>query len=205
MKKICLTAMMLVLLVTGAYAQARIGVRAGLNLADVAGDHAEGMDMRLGYHVGAVLNFGITETIFWQPEWVLSQQGSAYSLSDDFGTSEGRLTLTYLNIPLLVKVVLVKGLHLQAGPQIGLLLSARDKGDFSGSGDVVAYNEELKDISVVDFGAVLGVGYQFSSGVNLSLRYNKGFSNIYDGVNSEQLKLTNSVVQFSVGYLPFGD
>lgn len=86
------------------------------------------------------------------------------------------------------KYYLTKGLSVEAGPQIGFLLSAKRE-----SLDV------KESYNTVDFGMNLGIGYKLQNGLNFGVRYNLGlsdFNNIIDLTNKNKI----DVVQVSIGY-----
>lgn len=204
MKKVCLTAMMLVLMVAGAYAQAQIGVKAGVNYATIGGDDTEDIKGRIAFHIGGMAAFGLTESVFIQPELLLSLQGARFEESETFMgqtiTAEENTNLTYLNVPVMVKVFLSggEGFNLQFGPQLGFLLAAKSVGEVSMGGDTEDWDEDIKeDLNSVDFGVGLGLGYETATGLSMNVRYNLGLSNL----NTEgDDKNNNSVFQLSVGY-----
>lgn len=79
---------------------------------------------------GVFLRFQPSSKLAFQPEVNLVQQGAKNEQFNGNGVALHNTThLTYLNVPLLVKVYLGKIVNLQAGPQLGLLLSARQKGE----------------------------------------------------------------------------
>lgn len=86
--------MMLVLMVVGAQAQATFGLKGGLNYATIGGDDTDEVDGRFGYHFGGMASFGLTESVFLQPEVVLSLQGA----SQNFMSETYFSNLTYINV-----------------------------------------------------------------------------------------------------------
>ena len=170
------------------------GAKAGVNISSINGDEVESFDSRTGFHVGFVAEIVISETFSFQPELLYSAQGADYS-EDGFEAFEGTVKLDYLNVPLMAKFYVGEGFSLEAGPQIGLLLSATD--DY-GDGE-----EDIKEyVKGTDFGVNLGVGYKMEGGLNFSARYNLGLSNDLDvdDFEAEGAEYKNSVIQVSVGY-----
>ncbi len=95
MKKVLLIAVVAAFGFTSVYAQGiRLGAKAGLNLASVSGDDADGFDGRTSSHFGAVAHIGISEKFAVQPELIYSAQGAT---ADDDITAK----LDYLNLPIL--------------------------------------------------------------------------------------------------------
>ncbi|MBS9463248.1 PorT family protein [Flagellimonas sp. 389] len=91
-----------------------LGVERGFDFSDISGDIAGDTGPLTRYHFGAVAEVPISDKFSLQPEVLYSGQG--YTLNDD------RVDLDYLSVPLLGKYYVAKGLSLEAGPQIGLLL-----------------------------------------------------------------------------------
>ena len=97
----------------------------------------------------------------------------------------------------MAKIKIVDELYIQAGPQIGFLLSAKD--EFSSVGNS-GEEDILENYNKIDFSANIGLGYQFISVLNFGARYNIGLSNINNLPDSSSLKNQNGVFQFSVGF-----
>ena len=128
-----------------------------------------------------------------QPEILYSAQGFKYK-EGDFTTE---LQLDYLNIPIMAKFKLTDELIIEAGPQIGFLLLANEVFESPGNSGDNDVKEEYKNI---DFGANIGLVYQFEGGLNFGARYNLGLSNINDFEGSGSFKNQNGVFQFSIGF-----
>lgn len=184
-----MTAVLLIAASAAAQAQFSVGLKGGLNFAnldvtDIAGTY----DNRTGYHLGAFTQFKFTKFAI-QPEIIYSEQGSKVK-DPNLGSLESNFS--YVNIPIILKLYTIGGLNLQAGPQFGFLTSA-EWGDQS-------VKDELKNS---DFSVGLGVGWDTPFGLILDARYNLGISDVSD-VAAAQIK--NQVWQVSVGFkiLDFG-
>ena len=161
----------------------QFGAKAGLNFASVLGDNTEDFETVTAFNYGVMAEIPISNTFSFQPEVLYSGQG--------YSTGDYTVALNYLNVPLMAKYYVHKGLSLEAGPQIGFLVNVNDEG--LGIED---------DFNTVDFGVNLGLGYKLNNGLNFSARYNIGLTDIYDisGING---KNKNGVFQVSVGYFFF--
>ena len=174
------------------------GVKAGLNLASLVGsDDLDDYDMRTSFHFGAVAEIGISDKFSFQPELLYSAEGAKAEESGFKST----LKLDYLVLPLMAKYYLVEGLSVEAGPQIGFLLSAKSK--FEGGDE--SETEDIKDnLKGIDFGVNFGAGYKLDNGLNFGARYNLGLADINDFDDGEREsssdKIKNGVIQISVGY-----
>jgi hypothetical protein len=163
--------------------EVHLGVKGGLNFANVSGDNTSDKDMVTAFNAGLVAEIALTEKFSFQPELLFSGQG--YSLEDH------AVALSYLNLPLMGKYYLTKAFSLEAGPQIGFLLAAKNE-------DI-----DVKDaFKTVDFGVNFGLGYKLNNGLNFGARYNLGLSNI-NNVEGSNAKFRNGVIQASVGYFFF--
>lgn len=171
----------------------RFGAKAGLNLASVNIEGESGG--RASFHVGGVVDFGITDEFSIMPEVLFSSQGFKADIQATDGqqaiqTVETNWKLNYINIPILGKYEIVEGLSAHLGPQVGLLLSA----DVEANGQDADVKDSFKGI---DFSGAFGAAYELDNGLNFSARYTLGLSNILDDDNAEA---KNNVFLLSVGY-----
>lgn len=186
----------------------KIGVKAGLNISSLAFDENEmNSSSRTGFTAGVMVEIPLAKNFSLQPELLYSQQGGKTSFFDSDVTNsnyKGTIELNYLNIPLMLKYYVVKGLSVQAGPQIGILLKANNKyeDNFLGYENHESFN--LKDYSTgIDTSVNFGLGYQFKDKFYTDLRYNISYSNVFkDGdanyfINQD---MKNRVFQISLGY-----
>lgn len=168
------------------------GAKAGANFSTISSDNFDSFDSRTAFHLGLVAEIMFSDTFAFQPELVYSSQGSDYSETG----LEGTVKLDYLNVPLIAKYYVAEGFSLEAGPQIGLLLSATDEGEFDGG----SYDEDIKDfVKGIDLGVNLGVGYKLDSGLNFGARYNIGLVDVNDEYE-EGGTYKNSVLQAYIGF-----
>ncbi|MBM1105374.1 PorT family protein [Aurantibacter crassamenti] len=159
------------------------GVKGGLNLASIGGNSYAslgGISSKVGFHIGGVVEIPISEKMAVQPELLYSSQGSKWS----YYGSGNNLNLDYVNLPVLAKYYVIKGLSAEAGPLVGLLLSTN------------AAKEDFKSLDIA-FG--IGASYKIGDNLFAGLRYNKGIMNVnndatYNGTNQ------NNVFQVFAGY-----
>lgn len=185
------------------------GAKAGLNLSKVTGENVDSFDSRTCFHLGVVAEIPLSDKFSFQPELLYSCQGAGYSEEENIiinepstmlkaaAVYEGTIKADYLNLPLMAKYYVTEGLSLEVGPQVGYLISAKDKYEYPGESGEDDIKEYLKS---VDFGANFGLGYKLKNGVNFGARYNLGLSDNNDDPDLEDSKFKNSVFQFSVGY-----
>nr|HPI81134.1 porin family protein [Cyclobacteriaceae bacterium] len=99
------------------------------------------------------------------------------------------------NIPVLLKLYLVAGLNIQAGPQFGFLTTSELKQTISGITTTQDVKDQLNKKS--DTSIAVGAGWDLPFGLTLDARYNFGLSD-FKLNNGPDLK--NKVLQVSVGY-----
>jgi len=191
MKKLFLLSIIAVFAIGSVNAQeVKFGAKAGLNLASISGDDTDDLDSRTAFHLGVVAEIVISDVFSVQPELLYSAQGA----TESFEGIDLDINLDYISLPIMAKYYVSEGFSLEAGPQVGFLMSAKAKAE--------GEEEDLKDfVNGIDFGLNLGLGYKMESGLNFAARYNLGLSNINDEEDSDDFKWNNNVIQLSVGYM----
>lgn len=191
MKKIILSAIAIMAFAFTNAQSTRFGVKGGLNISNIVGGDIDNTKSLVGFHVGGLAEIHVVEKFYIQPELLLSAQGAKFD--GPFG-SDGDLKLNYLNIPVLAKYYVVdKKFSVEAGPQLGILLSAKSDG------------QDFKDYTrSADLGFNLGAGYDFTDNLSVGLRYTIGLSPISDNDidNSEDYydSAKNGNFQISLAY-----
>lgn len=174
-----------------AQAQFALGLKGGLNIAKF--DISQGtsnIDNRTGYHGGAFALFKFAKFGI-QPEVIFSKQGSDFKVSTD----SYEANFDYINIPIILKLYLVAGLNIQAGPQFGFLTTSEIKSTVSGIKSTEDVKDQLNKKS--DTSIALGAGWDLPFGLTLDARYNLGLSE-FKLDNGPDIK--NKVIQISLGY-----
>lgn len=197
MKKVLFLA---IALVTFSFANAQevsYGLKAGLNYSNwsFSTEDMGDFDSRLSFHVGGVVELGLSDKFSVQPEILYSSVGAQIDSSELTArvASDDKIVfaLDYLSIPVMAKYYVAEGFSLEAGPQIGILLSANYK--FDGE------SEDIKEgYKSTDFSAGIGAGYKMENGLFINARYVLGLSNIWEDSGDEWEK--NNAFQFSLGY-----
>ena len=182
MKKLCVACLAFFSLISARGQNTSFGIKAGYNSSSVQVTNSDDWDSKSGLHVGALAHIHVTSHFAVQPELMYSCQGGEISNT--------KLKLGYINLPVLLQYMINDGFRLQTGPQIGFLVSAKQK-----TGDVeVDVDDKL---NAVDISWAVGGGYLFSSGLGIDLRYNIGLNNISDETN---ITAKNRVFQAGLFY-----
>ena len=195
----------------------RFGLKAGGSLSNLAGDltNQSQYNNRVGFHAGAMLNFGLAgDLISLQPEVLYSQKGFKYAdqqatvLGNTYRNT-GSVRYDYLDVPLLVRLK-VSGVFFEVGPQYSYLLNISTDRTQTYNGSVVGTagtgTTNLDRVNRNEIGYVGGLGFQSPQGFLLGLRYNGAFTDFAkDGYSNNEFKnARNSVFQAYVGVLLSG-
>ena len=165
------------------------GVKAGVNLSNINGADFT-TSMQTGFHLGALcsLRFGYRTPgapgmVALQPELLYSQQG--------FKVTKEACNLSYITLPILLKVYLFNGLHINAGPYFSYLLGVSPE-----SININGPKVMLSDLKGgADVGVCIGAGYDTQMGLTLGARFALGLSDLAGNFAGK-----NSVISVSVGW-----
>jgi hypothetical protein len=163
----------------------QFGLKGGFNVATLNTSYIT-YQPRLSYHLGGLAHIHITDKWGLQPEVVYSDQGGRRYLNTEYQ----RVSLQYVNVPVILQYFTMKGLRLETGPQLGALIRARS-----------TYRGETADLrnqyTPMDFSWAFGIGYLTKSNWGGDLRYNLGISN--DNMENSISK-RNTVLQLGLFY-----
>jgi hypothetical protein len=172
-------------------AQFHLGIKAGANITKVDGKSFK-EEFEYGYNVGGFAEIGLGKKFSFQPEVLFNQYTSTLdsnykSIYENVITSDQtKVKLNYLTIPLLIDYKFLGPIHLQAGPQFGILMNQDEN-----------FLENGKNaFKTGDFSMVAGAQVKLAK-LRITGRYIIGLNNINDIDNQDKWK--NQVIQLSVG------
>ncbi len=205
-----------VLMVTSAitvHAQT-VGLRSGMNLSNMLmkmGDEvmSENLKMNPGYHVGVALDFPIEDWLSIESGLLLSKKGFKVSEEGDGYSSEAKMNLLYLNMPVTPKATINAGkvkLYVVAGPYLAYGISGKTKYTMTYNGDSESESDEIKwgddpendDLKRIDFGLSMGGGVLIDA-FQIGIAYDLGLSNI-SVITDYDTKIKNKVLGFTCAY-----
>ncbi len=160
----------------------KFGLKGGLNLANFTDAET---NTKVGVNFGAFAEVKINSSFAIQPELLFSMQGAK--------SGDTSINLNYLNIPVMAKVTVGEGFSLQAGPQLGVLLTATG----SNGGVDVDLKSSLKTI---DFGLNLGAGYDVNENIMIDARYNFGMGGLAKDLAAGVTDSNHRIISISLGY-----
>jgi len=218
---------------THIFAQIKLGVKAGMNINDIHQNFKDSDDeiatkMRLGYNLGATVDFTLTRALSLQSGLFFTSKGCSTDLEDGLGTGESidgyvRTEINYLEIPINF-VYKISKFQVHAGPYVAVGIGGKVKYDYTykdddGYKEIEKYNIKIKPFfgkvgkddldseegaySALDYGLNFGVGYQIGP-VLVNAGYSLGLGNINPGYeggsNRKDLKTSNRVIGLSASY-----
>ena len=199
MKKILMIAVMMTAALT-ARAQMEEGTfsfmpKVGYNHADISGGK-DFVDNKGGVAAGFELEYKVASWFGISAGAMYEQEGWKYKEGSEKQENE------YINVPVMAKFYVWKGLSFNTGLQAGFLTKA--KGAF-----------EKEDLNKFDFSIPFSISYEFPFGLNLDLRFIEGVSDVVKNQprwmkNESPAWLTkwqgyedknkNRILQFTIGY-----
>jgi hypothetical protein len=153
MKKILFVLVLMLSASIIASAQFKFGVKAAANFATTNG---EGDEMKVGFSGGVLGQVKFSERWALQPEVLFNMQGPK-------GTVNGvdvKTNLAYVAIPVMVQLHVAEGFFVEAGPQLGILVSAKLK---ASSGSNSASVDVKEGFETVEGALNMGAGYELQN------------------------------------------
>ncbi len=149
--------------------------KVGFELTSISGD---GSKFKPGFTAGLEGQYQINN-------WFGLSAGVHYAMGGcKIKDVDSKFNMNYVNIPVMAKFYVTKGLSLNAGLQLGFMTSAKlaNVQLLGGKSDV-----DIKDLcNKTDFSIPLSIAYEFTNGLSFEARYNAGVTNVFkdDVVNA---------------------
>jgi len=173
-----------------------IGVKAGVNFANVTNATEIRAENHTGYMVGGYISPKTKKNFGYRSELILSRQGYNYKTN----TNTGNVNLDYLLLPQLITINFSKFIQLHLGGQAAILLNANvDSTNGDSGGSLLDYFKRF------DYGFVGGADiFPFRKGPFVGARINISFNNVSAGGAQPNfipgVDAKNNVVQVYAGW-----
>lgn len=199
MKKIMLSLMLLF----PCFLFAQIGLKTGVNFANVTGTSSINSNNRTGFLVGAFLAPQNKGVFGFRTELIYSRQGYNYKTN----TNTGVVNLDYILLPQMTTINITKYFQIQLGAQMAFLMNA--KADSSNGTAPSGYEKLMDFYNKFDYGVAGGIEIHPVKGLLIGARYNLSLGGLYntsnftDGSSSSftpQVDAKNNVVNIFVGW-----
>jgi hypothetical protein len=148
-------------------------------------------DSRLGPHLGLLAHIHLSPQWALQPEALYSAEGGIWN-NVVVGGDEYKFKNDYINIPVMLQYMFDNGFRIEAGPQLGLLVSSNAENEGNGEEDDSKDTFKSTNVSLG-----FGLNYLSYSGLGVGGRYNLGVSDIVKGAGEAK----GRVFQISLFYM----
>ncbi len=154
-------------------AGAQIGIRAGINFANITKASSINNSSRSGFHAGLVLAPATKGILSSRTELIFSRQGYDYKTN----TNTGNVNLDYIMMPQLMSINITKYISIFLGGHMAFLLNAKvDSSTSGGNGN----GSQLMDLyNRFDYGYGGGVEIHPFRGILVGARVNISLGNLY--------------------------
>jgi Outer membrane protein beta-barrel domain len=184
------------------FAQMKLGLKAGGNIANLNGSDAGNTDSKFGFAFGGFFMYQFSPLFAVQPEVYYTMKGATQKEDLGFGTINYTLSLDYIEIPVLLKLVIpVRGSNVDpaifAGPFVGFNTTAKAKTEYNGQ----SQESDIQDVKSTEFGLQFGGGLGFNVGrgeLGVDIRYILGLTTLDNSSANADVK--NGVINFNIFY-----
>lgn len=153
------------------------GIFGGISASQVDGDSYAGFD-KVGLHGGVFVNTFFSEKVGAQMEIKYTGRGARKKTSES-DPSIYKLSLHYIDIPVMLNFIVQKKIIIEAGLIPGYLFASGGE-DSGGRLD----SDFLVDFKKFDFNWLLGLRYKVNDNISAGIRYSYSFFSIRDYTNS---------------------
>jgi hypothetical protein len=170
------------LLVFPGYLFAQIGLKAGLNFANVTKTSSINNSSRSGFHAGVFFapGGGGKKIFGYRSELIYSKQGYNYKSSNN----TGNVDLQYILLPQMTTISITKYFQIQLGAQMAFLLNAKvDSSNSAGTGNA-SFDKIMDYYNRFDYGFAGGIEIHPVSGLLLGARLNISLGSLYKDMGS---------------------
>ncbi|MDQ1096276.1 MULTISPECIES: porin family protein [Chryseobacterium] len=190
---------------TSSTGSATFGIKAGMNVSSLS-DGADLSDSKskIGFNAGVFANIPLASSFSLQPEVIYNDLGSKVTregnvLGNTYKAEYSR-NLGYIAVPVMFQYNATPEFYLEAGPEFGFLVSAKDKmkSTVNNSSNTQFASLNKNDFQTFNFGIGIGAGYYFIPNLGVTLRYTAGLTDIYKNNNGDSVK--NNVFQVGLAY-----
>ena len=160
----------------------RFGIKAGMNVSSLSKDGSlEDQGSKIGFNAGVFATIPVAESFSIQPEVLYTQYGDKYDYRAP--VTNDRISyarhLDYVAVPVMFQYNFVPNFYVEAGPEFGLLVSAKNKLKNESNNDPLNTSGNYKDdLNTFNLGIGLGAGYYFTDNIGITARYTAGVTDV---------------------------
>ncbi|HMH24149.1 MAG TPA: porin family protein [Puia sp.] len=180
---------------------AQIGIKAGLNFANVTQASSINNGSKSGFMAGIFLAPHSKSILSSRTELIYSRQGYNFNT----GANTGKVNLDYIVLPQLMGINITKYVQLQLGAQMAFLINAKADST-KGAGSMAGpYGAAMDYYNKFDYGFAAGAEIHPFKGMLIGARYNIGLGKLYkDAMNGQEpsfkIDTKSNIVQIFAGW-----
>ncbi|HVK48194.1 MAG TPA: porin family protein [Pseudobacter sp.] len=176
-----LIAMILLTVATHAQDKVQFGLKAGINSSSLNSNiESATISSRQSFYAGGMALFTVSKSFAIQSELLYSGEGTK--------TNVVEMELNYLRVPILFQYKHSSGFHVEAGPQLGVML--KNKVTVQNQEEEVDADNQLGRASTT---LAIGCGYRMKNGLGLDIRYAKGIDNPLAAQNAKLVVISGGL------------
>lgn len=153
-----------------------VGLKGGVNLSNMYAKDVDDENILVGLNVGLYTNIPIGDSMSFQPEFNFTTKGSEITYNNLFDSGKRKFTLSYLEVPVLIKANVTKNFNLHFGPYLAFLVNSKIK-NVSSDGSYTNTDLDEDNFNRFDAGLSGGLGFDFDN-IGIGLRYNYGLTTV---------------------------
>lgn len=178
----------------------QFGVKGGMNVSSINNDgDLSDNSSKIGFNAGLFYNIPVAANFSIQPEVLYSQYGAKVDRTVLGQRISSATHLDYIVVPVMAQYNVIPNLYLEAGPELGFNVSAKDKLKNETNNNTIAESDNYTDnINNFNLGVGIGAGYYFTPQFGLTARYVAGVTDIFKGNNNTSVR--NNVFQVGLAY-----
>jgi len=178
-------------------AQTDFGIKltGSLNSLNMSGDFKPLNDYsggNLGFQAGITSRIKVDKALFFTPEILFVTNGDFYASNNYDGNFLIEFNFSYLQFPMMFRVLFNDYIGIEVGPYYGILLDARARGKIDSyevglieDTQPLEFDENIKsDITSGDFGVKLGAVFTVNNNLFIDIHYDIGIQDVLIDKNS---------------------
>ena len=162
---------------TSSSSSSSFGIKGGFNFSNLYSDDVDDENVLTGFNVGFFANAPLAAGISIQPEVNFTTKGAELQYNNANFQGTGKFNLSYVEVPLLLKVNLTKNFNIHGGPYAAFLVNAKVTNE-DANGNINFEDQVNKDdLNKFDYGLAGGIGFDVDN-FGLGIRYNYGLQTV---------------------------
>ena len=188
----------------------QFGVKAGMNVSSLSKDaDLSDQKSKIGFNAGVFMNLPLGSDFSIQPELLYTQYGSKSTYTLPTITSGGlvnqnyssSVNLDYIALPVMLQYNVLPAFYLEAGPEFGLSITAKNKVRNETTNQTVAESGNYKDdIKGLNVGVGIGAGYYVTNNIGITARYVAGVTDVAENRPAGSDAIRNNTFQVGLAY-----